>query len=53
MKTGFKPRDMKLLCGAPVTSAKQAIVEFTEEVEADGLVCGCRGIVYSKLCTLI
>jgi len=41
---GFKPDDMKLLVGAPVSSVKQAIVDYTKSEKADALLCGSRGM---------
>jgi len=44
MALGFKPDEMKLLEGRPSSSAKHAILEYSDKTLPSMLVCGSRGL---------
>lgn len=42
-RVGFKPAEMKLLVGAPITTTKAAITDYVNDRNPSFLVCGSRG----------
>mmetsp|Transcript_4315 Transcript_4315/g.8541 ORF Transcript_4315/g.8541 Transcript_4315/m.8541 type:complete len:118 (+) Transcript_4315:390-743(+) len=44
MTLGFKPDEMKLLEGRPSSSAKHAILDYSDKTRPSMLVCGSRGL---------